>query len=191
MHITTPYQTRVTLFSRSGGAWYYPSLAAARTTLGLDWISRYVAAHFRTYSHTKWRYADGSQNHYRRPETESRVFYTPVYHEASYIMRNDGGRPLTYADFYVPLRHAYRPKSRPWNGAGPVPGTRKPKAGCHRRRNVSYANAFRVAITFTDEGEVAARPKRTKSLIPSRWDYCEVHGRMDRSWKRFRSHQWK
>lgn len=191
MYIITPYQTRVTLFSRSGGTWQYPSIKAARDALGLGWISRNVAANFRTYVYTRWCYADGSQSHYRRKEEDARVYYTPVYEEAGHIMRDDAGRPLAYGAFYSPVRSKYRPKSPPWSGVGPVPGTRKPKAGCHRRRNVSYANAFRAAVTFTEEGEVAARPKRTKSLIPSRWDYCEVHGRMDRSWKKYRATQWK
>lgn len=196
MHIVKKYQTAVTLFQRDGVVRRFASLKEVRQALGLHWISHNVAEHFRTFSHVSWRYPaewrvlpDGSQEPLK---------YERVYKDAQYIMRDDAGKPVTYSMFYSDFRKArpwygYRKILKSWHGEGPVPGTGKSARRRRRRdRALSYINAFRGAVTFYEEGEVAVRPRRAKSLCADPWDeYFNKVDQADRNWKRYRNTQWK
>jgi hypothetical protein len=205
MHIIKPYQTAVSLFCRDGRAWHFPSLKAARKELGLRWISNNVAEHFRTYRQTVWRDADGMRLYYGGTTSEKGACYPErFYDERDYIMRDDNGKPVTYHTFYSTLPYEQRngrkyvakyrmwnAKHREWTGTGPVPGISRRRNGSRRGRDISYMNAMRVAETFGEEGEVAVRPSRGKSLQADRWDTYLRASRQDRSWKNFRKTQWK
>src|SRR4051812_43443183 len=132
MYQIPAYESAVTLFSRDGDVWAYPSLRAALKALGRDWIARNVGPHFRVF------------------RCKSRVFDTaratwvvePVYDEPAYIRRDDAGAPVTVATF-SPLigRRRYQPRWTrmldTWNGEGPAPGVHKTSAGRHYCRRLA------------------------------------------------------
>lgn len=197
MHVIKSHQTSVTLFCRDGSSTHYPSLKAARAALGLNWIGRNVAEQFRTYSHTRWRNADntgyfcGGRNHGVIQYSEK------FYNESNFVMRDDAGAPVTYAMVYEDHRQEelrtgrwYRSCCAQWNGEGPVPGISKRRRRWYGRA-IRYANALRGAETFKEEGEVALRTSRAKSLNPSLWSETRVASRDDRSWKNYRNTQRK
>jgi hypothetical protein len=186
MYHIPAYETAVTLFSRDGDVWAYPSLRAALTALGRDWIARNVGPHFRVF------------------RCNSRVFDTaretwvaePVYDEHAFIMRDDAGEPVTLAAFY-PLIERRRYQSRwtrmldTWNGEGPVPGVHKRSAGRHYFRRPQTMNERRQAcLVLLEEGEVAPRAARNVSHLPNSWDDCCVASRENRNWKQFRKTRW-
>lgn len=46
MYIVKKYESKVTLFHKSGDSWVYQSMRAAYKDLGLRWIYQHVSAHF-------------------------------------------------------------------------------------------------------------------------------------------------
>jgi hypothetical protein len=187
MHQITAYETAVTLFSRDGDVLAYPTLRAALKALGRSWIAANVGPHFRVFRCLS-RYID---------TTREAWVLEPVYDERAYIMRDDAGEPVTLATFY-PLLERRRRKSRwtrmldTWNGEGPVPGVRCYRGGRHYYRRPQTMNERRQAdLVLQEEGEVAPRPTRDASHLPSSWDDRWVGARDDRSWKRYRKTRWK
>lgn len=186
MHQIPAHETAVTLFSRDGDVWAYPTLRAALKALGRDWIARNVGPHFRVF------------------RCMSRVFNTeretwvrePIYDEHAFIMRDDAGQPVTVGTFY-PLLERRRYQSRwtrmldTWNGEGPVPGVHKTSAGRHYCRRMATMNERRQAcLVLEEDGEVAPRPARSASNLPNSWDDYWVSARGNRNWKQFRKTRW-
>jgi len=187
MHQIPAYETAVTLFSRGGDVWVYPTLNAAFKALGYRWIAAHVGPHFRAFSH----------NH-RCFDSVREVWYSePVYTEHDFVMRDDFGTPITQ-DVFWPYqersRRWYRWRSEwdTWNGEGPVPGI-----SCHRgswrcwRRPKAQSERRAAACVLVEEGEVAPRPSRRQNNLPDSWDDYNVAAREDRSWKRYRKTRWK
>ncbi|KVP39731.1 hypothetical protein [Burkholderia ubonensis] len=187
MHQIPAHETAVTLFSRDGDVWAYPSLKAALKALGERWIAANVGQHFRVFDYAA-----------RRFDSVRAVWVTePLYVEHAFIMRDDAGGVVTAATF-SPLIARRRWRSRwtrmweTWNGEGPVPGVRCRRGGGHYyRRPKSMMERRQAAMVLTDEGEVAPRGARSLKHLPNAWDdYC-VAAREDRNWKRHRRTQWK
>lgn len=189
MHIVKEYQTTVTLFSREGGVWRYPSIRALVKELGLDWVGRNVADHFRVFSHIEWRTAEGHRFYGGRGTAVSKE---RIYKDASYILRDDAGRAVTYAQCWGAVRQPWRAIAPKRATTGPVEGTGKRRLRYHRRRAAQFINAVRAAETFYEEGEVEVRTARGVELLQSKWDaeYWRGH-HQERCWKKFRKTQWK
>lgn len=187
MYQIPAHETAVTLFSRDGDVWAYPTLKAALKALGRSWIARNVGPHFRVFDYVS-----------RRFDTQKEGWvYEPVYDEHAFIMRDDAGAVVTLVDFQ-PLVARRRRKSRwsfaldTWNGEGPVPGVHKPSAGRHYFRRPQSANERRQAgLVLVEEGEVAPRPARSANSLPDAYDDYGIAAREDRSWKRNRNTRWK
>lgn len=183
MYIIKPYETAVTLFHVDGNVCTYPSLRAALKDLDLAWISRNVGEHFVRYTHTESCWRDGE-----------RVKGERIYQTHSFIMRNDEGKPVTRADFgdLVPKSVPwYRRSYLEWSGQGPVPGTRKPKAGTDLYQRGYPARVRRTTFTVLEEGEVRPRPKQDMGyLYDDPWDWYS-YDRCNRSWKHYRNQQWR
>lgn len=75
-------------------------------------------------------------------------------------------------------------------GYGPVPGVSAHHWGRAHRR-FSHMNERRQSVHFKEEGEVPPRAARATNSIPNPWDDYPVTSRDDRSWKRFRSKQYR
>jgi hypothetical protein len=195
MYIIKQHQTTVTLFCRDGRVWHYPSLNAARKQLGLSWISINVAAEFCAYSHAVWRNAEGTRAYYDDNMVSEPRYLETFYWQADFIMRDDAGRPVTHATFGALTLPTQRPGSRysyrRYLRFLPVPGTGNRHGRRRHGREISYANALRGLVTFKEEGEVAPRPKRAKTLVPDWWDDYYSSARGNRSWKQYRKTQWK
>lgn len=183
MHQIPAYETSVTLFSRNGNVWAYPTLSAALKALGRRWISANVGAHFRVFR-TMSSYFD---------TTREVWVYEPVYDVWDFVMRDDAGRIITLASFPSPRwRSRWNRLLDTWNGEGPVPGI-----SCGRGRGHSYrrprtmSERRQAALVLFDEGEVAPRPPRKANQLPNSWDDYYVSSRTDRNWKRFRKTRWK
>lgn len=186
MYHIPAYETAVTLFSRDGNVWAYPTLQAALKDLGRDWIARHVGPHFRVYR-CNARFFNTARESWASE---------PVYDEHAFIMRDDAGEPVTLANFY-PLLERRRYQSRwtrmldTWNGEGPVPGVHKTSAGRHYCRRMETMNERRQAsLVLAEEGEVAPRAARNASHLPNSWDDFWVSARGNRNWKRFRKTRW-
>lgn len=189
MHIIEKYQTRVTLFSRDGGRWRYPSVRAFVKAQGLTWVGNNVGDHFRVYSYTQALTATGSRCYGGR---DGQVYYERIYQDARYILRDDAGKVVTYGQCWNAVREPWRAVQAKRSVAGPVEGTGKRRNRYHRRRGPQFINAVRAAETFGEEGEVAVRTARGVQLLRSRWDSDYWYGHhMERSWKKFRKTQWK
>lgn len=109
-------------------------------------------------------------------------------------MRDDFGKPLTGSDFeYLKPRKLtwYDKAYQHWNGKGPVPKTRKPKAGFDKRLRMVPANILRGSLFFEEEGEVGPRPKNRFSNLKSTWDDYYPDDRCNKSWKYYRKQQWR
>ncbi|WP_434715653.1 hypothetical protein [Paraburkholderia sp. A3RO-2L] len=187
MHLIPAYETAITLFSRDGAVWTYPSLKAALKALGARWIQDNVGPHFRVFDHAERR-LDQARNVWVRE---------PLYRDYLFIMRDDFGGVVTSAEF-APLiqRRRWRPYwyrlTDTWNGEGPVPGVRKYRGGRHYYRHPQTMPEIRQnALVLDEEGEVRARPRRGSHYLPSCWDDRCVAARRDRSWKRHRKNRWK
>lgn len=187
MHQIPAYQTAITLFSREGQVWLYPTLQAALKALGANWISRNVGAHFREYRGTRPFFY----------EQRGALVYNPVYEEHAFIMRDDTGAPVTWATF-AQLRatrrfRTYRQQMlATWDGDGPVPGIHKVAAGAHYYRRPHTMNELReAALVIKEDGEVPPRPTRNKRYLPRSWDDLYVAARDNRNWKEYRKTQWK
>ena len=196
MHVISAPQTAVTMFSRDGEVYVYPSLAAAYKALGSRWIAQYVGKNFREFSHRTRVKSDGN------PATVGWVLqgfpyvHETVYVERDYIMRDDFGTPLTIADFAVfQERNRYRGWRyrwlSTWNGEGPVPGVSKCRGGHHYYRRIHHMNARRQCFPVREEGEVPPRAARNQHHLPNNWDDYRVANREDRNWKRYRRTQWR
>ena len=106
------------------------------------------------------------------------------YESRNYIMRDDEDQALTEEDFY----HLVQNRRPTWNGEGPVPGIHKARySHSHRRPKIASECRARFAM---DELEPAMRAKRATlgkvngwGSLRSDWD--------QKSWKRYRKHQWK
>lgn len=185
MHVIKPYETAVTLFRVDGTVWVYPSLRTAFKALGKAWIARNVATDFVIYAHTT-RFLPGDD------------YFTGerVYHTSQFVMRDDSGNALTAADFahLVPRKLPWHMRAyQYWNGEGPVPRTRKPKASEGHYQKYHPANSLRTSITFAEEGEPQARPKRRFENMRYAWCWDDYYPdeRHNRSWKYYRKHQWR
>lgn len=181
MHIITPYETAVSLFARDGGVRTYASRREALRELGASFIRNCVAEHFWEFAGYTWSWRDGDL-----------VCGERQYNTASYIMRDDTGAPLTWADFagLVAKRRRLGRYASFWNGGGPVPH-RGRWHHTRRCRRPQTCNELRQAIPVQDEGEVAPRSSRNLTHLPNSWDdYMRATDR-DRNWKRHRKHQWK
>lgn len=187
MHYIPAYETAVTLFSRDGQVWAYPSLKAALKALGERWIANNVGPHFRVFDFDA-RYFD----------FERMVWVAkPVYVERAFIMRDDAGGVVTAATF-APLVERRRWNSRwtrmwdCWNGEGPVPGVRCYRGGGHYYRRPQTMMERRLAgLVLEEEGEVAPRGARKANHLPNAYDDYRIAAREDRNWKRYRRTQWK
>ncbi|KVP75313.1 hypothetical protein WJ96_06020 [Burkholderia ubonensis] len=187
MHQIPAYETAVTLFSRDGNVWAYPSLKDALKALGERWIAANVGTHFRVFRYVARRFD---------PVREVWV-PEPVYDEHSFIMRDDAGGVVTAATF-SPLIERRRWRSHwsrmweTWNGEGPVPGVRCHRGGGHYyRRPQSMMERRQAALVLTEEGEVPPRGARNLHHLPNAWDDYYITSRGDRCWKRHRLTQWK
>jgi hypothetical protein len=183
MHQIPACATAITLFSRSGNVWAYPTLNAALKALGRSWIAANVGAHFRVFR-TMSRYLD---------TTREAWVYEPVYDVCDFIMRDDAGGVVTVASF--PAR-AWRSRWNrlldTWNGEGPVPGITCGRGrGHYYRRPHTMSERRQAALVLIEEGEVAPRPPRSASNLPNSWDDYRVSGREDRNWKRNRKTRWQ
>jgi hypothetical protein len=188
MYIVKKYQTAVTLFSREGGVWRYRTIRALVNDLGLNWVGNHVAEHFRVYSYTERRTAEGRFFH----GGCGPVYYTRIYKEARYVLRDDAGKVVTYGQCWNAVREPWRAVQAKRATEGPVEGTGKRRKRYHRRRGAQFINAVRAAETFAEEGEVAVRVARGVNLLQSRWDSDYYYGHhVERSWKKFRRTQWK
>ncbi len=183
MVIIRPHITAVTLFRQNGEMRVFASINDAFSILGFSWIKKNVGKNFRVFSHV----TELGGLECRRE---------PVYRMHEYIMRDDCGEPLTIEDFNV-LRIQRQEKRRfrrgalgRGDGAGLAPYIHKRKKGYYFRC-IAFINAYRVAETFVEEGEVPPRPRRNAMNLPNNWDdYC-VAARSNRNWKQFRRTQWK
>lgn len=187
MHYIPAYETAVTLFSRDGQVWAYPSLKAALKALGERWIAANVGPHFRVFAHSA-RYFDTVREEW---------VGEPVYVERAFIMRDDAGGVVTAATF-SPLIERRRWHSRWtrmwdfWNGEGPVPGVRCYRGGGHYYRRPQTMMERRLAgLVLEEEGEVAPRGARKANHLPNAYDDYRIAAREDRNWKRYRRTQWK
>lgn len=182
-----PHETAVTLFHVDGDVWTYRSKSAALRELGYRWICANVGRQFCTFSHAKLVID---------PVTGRSVDWEPVYVGSQFIMRDDHGGVLTGADFDAPRVRRVRYWSRcaqlreTWNGEGPVPGVRRRRGG-HYFRHPKTQQERRWAEPLPEYDEPAPRPKRNAAALPSSWDDYAVADRQDRSWKRYRRHQYK
>jgi len=186
MYQIPAHETAVTLFSRDGEVWAYPTLKAALKALGRSWIASNVGAHFRVFRCVS-RFFD--------TERETWV-YEPAYDVHDFIMRDDAGAVVTLSDFQplIARRRWYRWTRAldTWNGEGPVPGVHKASAGRHYFRRPHTGNERRqAALVLKEEGEVAPRPARSANGLPDAWDDYHISAREDRSWKRHRKTQRK
>lgn len=190
MHIVKEYQTAVTLFSREGGVWRYPSIRALVKEMGLTWVGNNVGEHFRVFSHAEWRTAAGGP--YWGGRQAGEAYSVRIYKDSHYILRDDAGRVVTYGHCWNAVREPWRPTQVKRSSEGPVKGTGKRRQRYHRRRGARFINAVRAAETFYEEGEVAVRTARGVELLQSKWDSDYWYGHhMERSWKKFRKTQWK
>lgn len=190
MHIVKKYQTAVTLFSREGGVWRYPSIRALVNDLGLNWVGNNVAEHFRVFSHAEWRTAAGGP--YWGGRGAGEPYLVRVYKDSRFILRDDAGKVVAYRDCWDAVREPWRATMAKRSEVGPVPGTGKRRQRYHRRRGPQFINAVRVAETFAEEGEVTVRVARGVNLLQSKWDSDYWYGHhMERCWKKFRKTQWK
>lgn len=178
MHLIPHYQTTVTLFSREGDVWVYPSKQAALKALGRYWIAENVRREFCSFAYREW-----GAGEFASCDGQA------VYQTARYIMRDDAGEPLTAVDFPAPPRPRRYRLLDWWNGEGPVPGIGRPRGG-HYFRHIRTTQARRQAQRM-EEGEVAPRARRNLRNLPNAWDDFGVAAREDRSWKRHRRTQWK
>lgn len=74
----------------------------------------------------------------------------------------------------------------------PIPGTGKstPYGRMFYRRPRTQSER-RLSFVIKEDGEPAIRKSRRASGMPTFWDDLPRKGWRDRSWKRYRSHQWK
>lgn len=187
MHDIPAHETAVTLFSRDGGVWVYPSLAAALKAYGKRWIADNVGPHFRIFDCAA-RYFD----------FERRVWVTePRYVEYAFIMRNDAGEVVTLATFAALIqRRRWRSRwSRMmdrWDGQGPVPGVRCCRGGRrYHRRPQTMMERRQAGLVLEEEGEVAPRGPRKANHLPNSYSDYRIAAREDRNWKQYRRTQWK
>jgi hypothetical protein len=179
MYTVPPSTSAISLFTRFGRNRSFSSLAHAYRELGYAWISKNVRGHFFEVNHVD-RYADVT------------LIAQPLYHEADFILRDDGGAPLTATDFYHLLPSL---KSRrqcllsTWNGSGPVPGTARRRRGRYYRR-VGTLSEKRAAQSLSEYDEPAPRAARSASSLPSSWDDIQRSRRGD-GWKQHRAQQWR
>lgn len=112
-----------------------------------------------------------------------------------FVLTDARGRVLQASDFADLFQ-----KPWPWwawryrfyNGEGPVPGTRKWKAGQHMYRRPRTAQERRMAILVDPDDALAPpRPCRTGLHLPSAWDDLYPTSRRNNSWKQFRKTQYK
>lgn len=80
----------------------------------------------------------------------------------------------------------HRPRGRPVPGTGK--GTSYSRMYYRRPRTQSER---RQSFTVVEDDEPAIRKSRRASGMPTFWDDLPRKGWRDRSWKRYRSHQWK
>lgn len=182
-HVIKPYETAVTLFGRDGGVWSYPSKKAALKALGKCWISEKVGTHFREYRESSLLWS----------KTEGHYLRIPIYAYSEFIMRDDFGQPLTWADFRVlPTRRIFwrYPKLENWNGEGPVPGVQRHR-GYHYFRRPGTTQERRQSFAVREEGEPAPRAGRNATNLPNSYDDIGRSSAEGRNWKRYRSHQWR
>ncbi len=112
-----------------------------------------------------------------------------------YVLTDSRGRVMQASDF-ADLFRPYQPwwvyRYRFYNGQGPVPGTRKWKAGHHMFRHPRTAQERRMALVADPDDALALpRPRRTGLHLPSAWDDLYPKARRNRSWKQFRKTQYK
>jgi hypothetical protein len=192
MYQIKPQQPSVTIFQRNGGHWCFNSLRELLGQFSYAWLNKNVGSNFRTFVGSTWQTAAG---HHRLPlgvQQEEPCYWTTVYREFNFVMRDGEGRPVTYLTLpqLFGVRSTFKASRLSWNGTGPVPHTGRR----HRRRHgqgVQFANALRTAVTFISEGEVPLRQKRGKAL---QVDWCDDYRNVDhntRNWKDFRKTQWK
>lgn len=174
MFVIPPYEAGVTLHSFDGTPQFFASRRLLYRHLGWSVIRRFVGPTL-----------NASAGNY-------------------YVIRGDDGDLLSPSDFtefrarptsHAPSsalgvylhRAALREKAQP----GPVPGTgrrsggnayRSPRTRAERRDNIFYDR---------DEGEPAPRGARSWKTLVSSWDDLVRSDYGLRSWKHFRTHQWK
>lgn len=195
MVVIRPYQTSVTLFCCDGRVWHYASKKEALKDLGRSWISRNVGEHFRAFSHSNIFHPAGHEATLGWRLQGNPTYSEPVYREASFIMRDDAGRPLMAGDFpRAPedsyLFNRFRIRYGRWNGEGPVPGVSKRRGGWHYYRRIRHINDLRGMQFFPEEGEVGERAYR-KNRFGDPWHEVHVAARENDNWKRYRRTQWK
>lgn len=172
--LTNPHgqgeDTRVFLTNVGGCCLEYASLLALVFTLGELWIRHHLRApEAQDSSAPCWRLVtkDGQEL------SSDEVMASP---EVRFSLK----RPLRFR-----LRmYAHYP------GYGPVPGVSAHYGGRAHRR-FQHMNERRLAVHFTEEGEVPPRASRSHNTIPNPWDDYPVTARDDRSWKRFRRTQFR
>lgn len=169
-------KTSVSLFHVSGTVRIFATKAAARKALGIRFMRTNVGPNFRLFSHNEHHLNAGS---------------IPVYIEHAYIMRDDCGSTLTFADFIVPRAPKGTWRQRRYGvycGYGPVPGVHKPSGG-HYHRRLHTTPAMRMAQVIEDD--VPPRAKRNVANLPTSWDDYNIAAYGNHSWKRHRNTQWK
>lgn len=196
MHDIKPYSptSHITLFDESGPVQEFSSKEEALAVLGVRWVMTQVGPHFRTWLSTN--------RHSVRDEAASALagcdvwvsVYQQVYQTYPYILRDDQGNTLVYADLASPRRPyigCWALRRHPqWNGEGPVPGVRKYRGGRRYYRRLRTTNERRQAQRM-DPSDVMPRGRRSARMLPNAWDDYVRGDREDRNWKRHRKHQWK
>ena len=174
MQTIKPYTPAVYLIGHAGIVATYASAKAALDALGINWFLDNLGDTFDTacYLIRSW----------------------PVVERRSFVLRTEQGDPITLKEILA-LRRTKNSalawnRLANWNGKGPVPGT-----GRHRRggycRSIRHVGAKRQTFFIEEEGEVAPRAARKLRNLPDGWDDYPISARFDRSWKRYRKHQYK
>jgi hypothetical protein len=112
------------------------------------------------------------------------------------VILDDAHRALSAMDFkplttYKPSAYQRRQSLADWSGTGPVPRTGRRRGGSAYRHVRTQAERRANVFIYLDEQEPPARAARSCSNLASLWDDLVRSDCGLRSWKHYRSHQWK
>lgn len=195
MHNIEPYSptNTITLFDINGPVQTFSSKEEVLAVLGARWVMTMVGRHFSVWQRTDCHHVRDEDASAREGKDVWVPVRRQVYQAHPYILRDDQGGILVYQD----LAPAYRPygswlfrRYPQWNGEGPVPGIRKYRGGRRYCRRLRTTNERRQAQRL-DPSDVLPRGRRSVRMLPNAWDDYIRGDRDDRSWKRYRKHQWK
>ena len=172
----------VRLACADGSVTLYPSLRTFVEAHGIHWVRFSIGPAFRVC---------GCATHCRS------LLACPHLQTYPWVLRDHEGEVVCVEQCEAVWREIRQPapwrygRYRFWNGQGPVPYTGKHGTG-HWYRRIRTFGEHRAAVGVVREaGEPAFRAARTRHNLPSAWDDQRVVARKDRSWKRFRTTQWK